>query len=132
MPESPLLRLPRAVRLLVVPAILLVFVSATAFALAQWHPAKRATPATASDGVALGDATAGERLFAANCASCHGDGGAGGGVGPTLAGSTISLAAAKATIDGGKGVMPGGLVTGTQEEDVLAYLATILGTGPPP
>lgn len=31
-----------------------------------------------------GDKKAGARLFAANCASCHGAQGAGGGIGPSL------------------------------------------------
>ena len=39
--------------------------------------------------VAAGDATAGGKVFAANCESCHGAGGKNGTVGPTLAGTGL-------------------------------------------
>jgi hypothetical protein len=50
-------------------------------------------------------------------------------VGPKLAGAPISLGAAKAQIDNGGSAMPPKLVQGGQEEDVLAYLATIFQRG---
>lgn len=37
-----------------------------------------------NDASAQGDAAAGEAKFVANCAACHGQGGAGGGVGPAI------------------------------------------------
>lgn len=118
----------RRVRLLVVPAILLAAVSGAVYALAQAHPAKpdqaAASPAPAG---ASGDASAGAALFAENCASCHGENGAGGGIGPTLAGNDISIDDAQATIENGRGVMPADLVSGRELVDVLAYLETILG-----
>lgn len=117
----------RTLRLVVVPAVLLVVVSGTVFVLAQLHPARDDGGAAASTPATLGDAAQGEQLFAANCASCHGEGGTGGGVGPTLAGSGILLDDARATIEDGSGVMPADLVEGQELEDVLAYLATILG-----
>ena len=116
----------RTRRLVVVPAILFIVVSGTVFVLAQLHPAKDeggAAPASA----AQGDAARGEQLFAENCAGCHGEGGTGGGVGPTLAGSGIALDEARATIENGSGVMPADLVEGQELEDVLAYLQTITG-----
>ena len=116
----------RTLRLIVVPAILFVVVSGTVFVLAQTHPAKdesAAPPAPAAEG----DAARGEQLFAENCSSCHGQGGTGGGVGPTLAGSGVSVAVARATIENGSGVMPADLVQGQELEDVLAYLGTITG-----
>lgn len=116
----------RTRRLVVVPAILFIVVSGTVFVLAQLHPAKDEggpTPAPA----AQGDAARGEQLFAENCAGCHGEGGTGGGVGPTLAGSGIALDEARATIENGSGVMPADLVEGQELEDVLAYLQTITG-----
>jgi mono/diheme cytochrome c family protein len=116
----------RSVRLLVVPAILFAVVSGTVFVLAELHLAKD-NGATASAPTGPGDATRGEQLFAENCASCHGEGGAGGGVGPTLAGNPVSLDDARATIENGSGVMPADLVSGQDLEDVLAYLETILG-----
>jgi mono/diheme cytochrome c family protein len=117
----------RTLRLVVLPAILFLVVSGTVFVLARLHPAKddsgASTPAPASEG----DAARGEQLFAENCASCHGEGGTGGGVGPTLTGSGISLDEARTTVENGSGVMPADLVEGQELEDVLAYLETILG-----
>jgi mono/diheme cytochrome c family protein len=121
-PETPR---HRRVRLLVIPAALFIVVSATAFTLAKWHPATQSLPS--SGPVKLGDPYHGQIDFESTCASCHGTGGKGGGVGPRLIGLKITLARAKAQIDGGGSVMPGGLVTGSKEQDVLAYLATILG-----
>jgi len=115
----------RVVRLVVVPLALLASASGGTFALAKLHPAKAEAPASTGP-VALGDRYRGETIFEETCAGCHGQGGSG-GTGPALQGNPISLAAAKATIEGGRGAMPAGLVTGQDERDVLAYLATILG-----
>jgi cytochrome c550 len=115
------------VRLLVVPAILFAAVSVGVFALANWHPAKRESAAPTAESV-LTDPLRGEQLFAENCATCHGGGGSGGGVGPRLAGNDVSIEEARTTIENGSGVMPAGLVTGQDLEDVLAYLETILGS----
>ena len=110
-------------RLVLVPVLLFVTVSAVTFTLARLHPAKPSLPASAS--VQLGDSYRGETVYAQSCAGCHGDA-AQGGVGPKLAGAAISLAAVKGQIDNGGGVMPANLVGGRNEEDVLAYFATIL------
>jgi mono/diheme cytochrome c family protein len=112
----------RRVRLLLVPAVLFVAVSASAFTLAKLHPAKPGLPSSGS--VKLGDAYRGQTVFSTTCAGCHGAN-AEGGVGPKLDGAQISLAAAKAQIDDGGGAMPPKLVHGPQEQDVLAYLATL-------
>jgi len=114
------------VRLVLVPILLFAAFSGAAFALAQLHPAKPGTP-SATGSVELGDSYRGETIFSSECASCHGEGGEGGGIGPRLAGAPITIQAAKAQIDNGGGTMPAGLVTGQQEKDVLAYLAQILG-----
>jgi mono/diheme cytochrome c family protein len=104
---------------------LLFGASAVAFTLAKWHPA---SPGVAAAGpVKLGDPYRGQIAFEATCAGCHGTGGKGGGVGPRLIGLELTLARAKQQIDAGGGVMPAGLVSGTKEQDVLAYLATVLG-----
>lgn len=113
-----------AKRLIVLPAVLFVVVSATVFTLAKLHLAKPGLARSSS--IRLGDSYRGETVFSTTCAGCHGRGGEGGGVGPKLAGARISLAAAKAQIDNGAGVMPAKLVTGGREEDVLAYLSTIV------
>ena len=117
----------RFLRLVVAPTLLFLAFSGTALALALLHPAKPETPKAAGK-VKLGDPYNGETIFSTSCATCHGEGGKGGGIGPPLAGAAITIAAAKERIDNGGGAMPGGLVKGRQEEDVLAYLATILET----
>jgi mono/diheme cytochrome c family protein len=113
-------------RLVYIPAALFAVVAVTVFVLAQLHPAQPEIKAPAAGDITLGDAEHGAALFASTCAGCHGANGTGGGVGPRLNGSGISLGVAKATIDGGNAVMPPGLVKGADEEDVLAYLNTIL------
>jgi mono/diheme cytochrome c family protein len=115
---------PRAVRLVVVPALLLLSVSGLTFGLAQLHPAKPEASAASVEG---GDAVQGETLFAEHCAGCHGEAGRNATVGPDLAGNPISLEDAQAQIETGSGVMPANLVEGAELEDVLAYLETILG-----
>ena len=122
-PESPE---RRRRRLLYIPAALFAVVALTVFVLAQLHPAKPELKAVASKEIALGDPKHGAELFAGTCAGCHGPEGKGGGVGPRLNGSGISIGVAKATIDAGNSVMPPGLVKGADEEDVLAYLNTIV------
>ncbi len=119
----------RRARLVVVPAILLVGVTAGVYLLAELHLAKDEA-ASAPSPVVAGDAARGETLFAENCAGCHGDAGAGGGVGPTLAGSGVAREDAQATIENGSGIMPADLVSGQDLEDVLAYLETILAGDP--
>ena len=112
-------------RIVVLPLVLFAVVSAGVFTLAKLHLAKPGKPAGAAS-VKLGDAHRGATVFANECSSCHGLGGKGGDIGPPLAGAPITLAWAKAQIDIGGGTMPARLVSGRQEEDVLAYLATIL------
>ena len=115
------------VRLVVLPALLFAAFSGAAFGLAKAHLAK---PSVSTSGpVELGDAYRGATVFSQQCESCHGQGGRGGGIGPALAGNPVSLAASKAQIDNGGGAMPAGLVSGQQERDVLAYLATIRAPG---
>jgi mono/diheme cytochrome c family protein len=111
-------------RLVVTPLLLFAAVSSGVFTLAKLHLARPGLPKATS--VQLGDFYNGETVFSQNCAGCHGQAGAGGGIGPKLAGSKISLALAKGRIDAGGGVMPAGIVSDKQERDVLAYLATIL------
>jgi mono/diheme cytochrome c family protein len=110
----------------IVPLALLVALWGGTFVLAKLHLAKPGIPKVSGPPVELGDAYRGETVFAQTCSGCHGAGGKGGGVGPRLIGNPISLAAAKATIESGRGVMPAGLVSGQNERDVLAYLATVL------
>jgi mono/diheme cytochrome c family protein len=107
------------------PVLVFVYVSAMVFALAKAHPFSPSTPASSTAPVTLGDAYGGELVFQEACASCHGDGGSGGGIGPALAGRGLDIAAVKAQIEGGSGAMPANLVDGQRLADVLAYIAQI-------
>lgn len=115
----------RRVRLLVVPAVLLAVIPAGVFVLAELHPAKDEAASAPAGTPVVGDAERGRTLFAENCSTCHGEGGSGGGIGPTLAGSGVSTDVARATVENGRGVMPADLVSGQDLNDVLAYLETI-------
>jgi cytochrome c551 len=115
---------PRTLRLVVVPALLLLSVSGLTFGLAQLAPAKPEASAAAS--IEGGSPERGEALYADHCAGCHGEAGRNATVGPDLAGNPISLEHAQAQIETGGGVMPANLVEGAELEDVLAYLETIL------
>ena len=112
-------------RLALWPVLVFVYVSAMVFVLAKAHPFSPATPAVSSAPVTLGDPYAGEIAFQESCASCHGVGGAGGGIGPALAGRSLDLAAVKAQIENGSGAMPADLVEGETLADVLAYVEQI-------
>ena len=103
------------------PLVLFVVVSATAFTLAKLHLAK---PEASAAPVKLGDSQRGQVIFRQTCGGCHGMN-AEGGVGPRLAGTRLTIAAAKSQIDNGGGIMPARLVSGAREDDVLAYLTTI-------
>jgi mono/diheme cytochrome c family protein len=118
----------RRVRLIVIPACLFFAVSATVFLLASLALAEPSAPKT-SGVVVVGDQYRGQVVYSQSCAGCHGATGEG-GVGPKLQDNPITLAAAKAQIDSGGATMPAQLVAGRQEEDLLAYLATILATAP--
>ena len=115
----------RRARLVAIPVILFAAVALGVYVLAELHPAKEEVASTPTGAPGAGEASRGETLFADKCASCHGEGGTGGGVGPTLAGSDVSLAEAQATIENGSGVMPADLVSGQDLNDVLAYLERI-------
>jgi mono/diheme cytochrome c family protein len=112
-------------RIVVVPLVLFVVVSAGVFTLAKLHPA---SPATATGPVKLGDAAHGRAVYLQKCAPCHGQQ-AEGKVGPRLAGAALTAEQARAQIDNGGGIMPAKLVTGRAEADVLAYLESIFGSG---
>ena len=112
-------------RLVAIPLVLFVAVSGAAFGLAKWHPAK---PGNAVSGpVKLGDQYRGETDFQQSCSACHGMNGKG-GIGPKLQGLPVTIARVKAQIDNGGSTMPAGLVKGGEEEDVLAYVATLIAS----
>ena len=90
-----------------------------------------ATPATTSGGTtpppaAAGDAVAGATVFAANCTACHlNNGKDAGGVGPKLAGAGLDATAIKNQVTNGGGAMPPGLVSGTDLDNVTAYVLSL-------
>lgn len=77
------------------------------------------------DGGASGEVEAGLEVFAANCTSCHTDNGNQAGVGPQLAGAGLDAAAIETTVVNGRGIMPGGLVSGEDLANVVAYVESI-------
>jgi mono/diheme cytochrome c family protein len=112
----------------VAPLIALATVAALTFGLAQWTPFAPSVPKAAA-GASAADVYLGETLFANSCAECHGELGAGGGVGPKLAGSGLAAADALAVITTGRGVMPAGIVSGSDAQVVAAYVALIAASG---
>lgn len=110
-------------RIVLLPLVLFAVVSGSVFTLAKLHLAKPA--ASAAVPTKLGDSVRGQIIFRETCGGCHGMN-AQGGVGPRLAGARITIATAKTQIDNGGGIMPAKLVSGSREDDVLAYLATIV------
>lgn len=108
------------------PVTMLVCVTGAVFALAQAQLLAPSPPAgAAATAIAPGSAQLGAPVFAATCAGCHGEAGVGGDVGPRLAGTGLPAALIQSRIDGGAGIMPAGLVQGTREADVLAYVLSI-------
>lgn len=80
--------------------------------------------------VALGDATAGAKVFAANCESCHGAQGKSGGVGPVLYGvgltaDQVAFMVRKPTAIDKASTMPALPLSDKQVADVAAYVASL-------
>jgi len=97
-------------------------IAAATFGLAKAQVfAPSATPASTT----TGDATRGAVIFADTCSGCHGPQGSGGGVGPRLVASGVDAATVSNAVQQGRGVMPAGLVSGTEQADVVAYVVSI-------
>ena len=75
-----------------------------------------------TDTAAVGDATNGEKFFAATCQGCHASGGTVAGAGPVLAGKGLTAEAIEKQITAPKGAMPAGLASGTDLADVVAFV----------
>jgi cytochrome c oxidase subunit 2 len=89
-------------------------------------PPAPAPPAPAPPAPApTGDAAAGQQVFAQVCAGCHPNNGQQAGVGPQLAGAGLTPEVIQTTVTNGRGAMPGGLVSGEQLTDVVAYVTSI-------
>jgi mono/diheme cytochrome c family protein len=98
-------------------------VAAGTFALAQAQVFAPSAPAGGT--VAGGDFYRGETVFQRECASCHGAGGVGGGVGRALADTGLDVTAVTSAVQQGRGIMPAGIVSGQEQADVIAYVASI-------
>jgi mono/diheme cytochrome c family protein len=73
-----------------------------------------------------GDAAAGEQVFAANCTGCHlNNGQDAGGVGPQLTGIGWTEQQIHDQVVNGGGAMPGGLVSGEDLDNVVAYVVSL-------
>lgn len=72
-----------------------------------------------------GDATAGEAVYADNCAVCHGDDGTGGGAYPSIVG--VAADEIEEYVINGEGDMPafGDTLSEQDIADVVAYVQTL-------
>ena len=80
--------------------------------------------------VAKGSVSAGAKVFSANCASCHGENGQNGSVGPTLAGAGLKAGQVAYMVQNPQGIdkssgMPKLPLTKQQIADVSAYVASL-------
>lgn len=89
-------------------------------------PASTAPPTdTGGDQGAEGDAAAGKTFFAATCTSCHLQDGMQAGVGPKLSGLGLAADRIRDQVVNGGGAMPAGLASGTDLDNVVAYVLSI-------
>lgn len=92
-------------------------------------PAPGATTSAPAGGgggaAATGDVAAGKAKFDSTCGGCHTNGGQQAGVGPKLAGLGLAKARIETQIKNGGGPMPANLVTGTDLDNVVAYVLSI-------
>ena len=82
-------------------------------------------PEAGTSDASSGDVAAGKTVFEANCQGCHPAGGTQAGVGPQLSNSKLDAAQIKMQVMNGKGAMPGGLATGADLDNVVAYVVSI-------
>jgi mono/diheme cytochrome c family protein len=92
-------------------------------------PAPDAAPVDTggADGAAAGDVAVGKTVFEANCQGCHPAGGTQAGVGPQLSATALDAAGITNIVTNGQGAMPGGLVSGADLENVVAYVESLKG-----
>lgn len=88
-------------------------------------PSEEPAPGGEGEG---GDAAEGEQVFATSCSSCHlNNGQDAGGIGPQIAGAGLDEPTARDIIENGVPgtAMAGGLVTGDDYENVVAYVLSL-------
>lgn len=92
---------------------------------ATTEPAETEAPAEEPEG----DVAAGKTSFEGVCQGCHPAGGTQAGVGPKLADGgmtgTLDAALIRTTVQNGRNAMPGGLVSGDDEDNVVAYVVSL-------
>ncbi len=80
----------------------------------------------ASGGAAdSGGAAAGKTVFLASCQGCHPSAGMAAGVGPQLSTTKMDEAQLKTQVEVGSSGMPGGLASGADLDNVVAYVLSI-------
>lgn len=82
-------------------------------------------PATTEAPPATGDVANGKTLFEGKCQGCHAKDGTEAAVGPVLAGGGRSADRIRNQIINGGGPMPAGLYSGTELDDVVAFVLSI-------
>ncbi len=76
-------------------------------------------------GAGGGDIDGGIQVFETSCAGCHPSDGTAAGVGPQLSGMGLDEPTIENQIVNGGGAMPGGLVSGDDLTNVVAYVLSI-------
>ncbi len=86
-----------------------------------------AASGAASGGAAVsgGDAAAGKTVFLASCQGCHPSAGTVAGVGPAMSTTKMDEAQLKTQVEKGTPGMPGGLASGADLDNVVAYVLSI-------
>lgn len=91
-------------------------------------PGAETTPDATTDGEAPaggGDVAAGQAFFETTCQGCHANLGQEAAVGPKLAGGGRPEELIRTTVVNGRGVMPAGLATGADLDNVVAFVLSI-------
>jgi mono/diheme cytochrome c family protein len=80
---------------------------------------------TTTAGPAEGDVAAGKTFFEGTCQGCHTNLGQAAGAGPKLAGLGLSADRIRDQVVNGGAVMPAGLASGTDLDNVVAFVLSI-------
>jgi len=83
------------------------------------------TTATTATGASAAAVAAGKTYFDNTCQGCHSASGTQAGVGPKLAAAGLTADRVKNQVENGGGAMPPGLASGTDLDNVVAYVLSI-------